>query len=69
MRERISVLEQQLDPSVFIRIHRSVIIRIERMKEMKPLSNGDHIVLLNDGTQLPLSRTYRDKVLSLLTNA
>ncbi len=66
MRERISNLEQQLDPSHFIRIHRSIIARIDRVKELKPLINGDHLVILMDGTQLSMSRTYRDKVLASL---
>jgi two-component system LytT family response regulator len=66
MRERISSIEQQLNPAEFVRIHRSVIARIDRIKELKPLINGDHRVILHDGTQLSLSRTYRDKALAVL---
>ena len=69
MRERISAIEQQINPAQFIRIHRSVIVRIDRIKEMKPLLNGDHLLTLHDGTQLSLSRTYRDKVLGLIAQA
>jgi two-component system LytT family response regulator len=61
LREKISVLEENLDPSVFIRIHRSSIVRIDRIRELRPHFNGDHAVYLQDGTRLSLSRTYRKR--------
>ncbi len=66
LREKISDLEQRLDPAVFVRTHRSYILRINRIKELKPLINGDYKITLHNGRQLPLSRTYREQVLSLL---
>jgi two-component system LytT family response regulator len=68
VRERISDLGQQLDPSHFVRIHRSFIVRINRIKGLKPLFSGDQLVVLADNTELPMSRTYGKKVLALLRN-
>lgn len=66
IRERLSQLEARLDPEKFARIHRSTIVNIERIKEMHPLFNGDQVLILHDGTQLMMSRSYREKLLSLL---
>jgi len=62
MRESLSSLEERLDPNRFIRIHRSTIINIERVKELRPLFHGDYEVILQDGTQVTLSRSYRDRL-------
>jgi two-component system LytT family response regulator len=67
IRERISELEQQLSSDRFIRIHRSTIVNIDRIKEMQPLFYGEYAVVLHDGTRLTLSRSYRDKVFQRLT--
>jgi two-component system, LytTR family, response regulator len=66
IRETMNVLEKKLDPRAFIRIHRSTIVNIERIKELQPHFNGDYIVLLNDGTELKLSRTRREQLHALL---
>jgi two-component system LytT family response regulator len=66
LREKISVLEENLDPSVFVRIHRSSIVRIDRIRELRPHFNGDHAVYLQDGTRLSLSRTYRKRAFQSL---
>jgi two-component system LytT family response regulator len=58
-RERLRVLEQQLDPAEFVRIHRSIIVHRSVVKELRPLAGGDYSVLVNGGTALRLSRTYR----------
>lgn len=55
-------LEARLDPARFIRIHRSVIVNLERVKELHPWSHGDLLVVLQDGTELRLSRRYRDRL-------
>jgi two-component system LytT family response regulator len=52
----------ELDPEQFVRIHRSAIVRIDRVRELTPLPSGDYSVVLRDGTTLTLSRTYRDRV-------
>jgi len=61
LREKISELERRLDPAHFLRIHRSAIVKIDSIKEMQPLTNGDYAVILRDGASLALSRTYREK--------
>ncbi|MGH9957165.1 MAG: LytR/AlgR family response regulator transcription factor, partial [Pyrinomonadaceae bacterium] len=62
LRETISSLEVQLDPKKFVRIHRSSIVRIDRIKELKPWFHGEYRIILQDGTQLTLSRNYREKL-------
>ncbi|MGH8402846.1 MAG: LytR/AlgR family response regulator transcription factor [Gammaproteobacteria bacterium] len=62
VRETMNQLEAQLDPAKFVRIHRSTMVRIEAIREIQPLFNGDRVVLLRDGNKLTLSRSYRDKV-------
>ena len=54
------------DPERFLRIHRSTIVNIERIREIQPLFHGDYVVLLRDGTELTLSRTYRQRVQEVL---
>lgn len=66
LRERISALESGLDPGVFVRIHRSTLVRIQSIRELRPLLNGDHLVILRNGVQLALSRTQRSRVFSIL---
>jgi len=66
MRETMNRIETTLDDSVFVRIHRSTIVNLDRIKELQPWFRGDYRVLLHDGTVLTLSRTYREKVQSRL---
>lgn len=67
VRETLSALEQQLAPDRFLRISRSVIVNLDRVKEVQPLFYGDHVVILRNGTQLTLTRSHRDKIDALLT--
>ena len=60
--ETTAGIEGKLDPRKFMRIHRSSIVNIERIKEMHPWFNGDYSVTLRDGTQLTMSSTYRDRL-------
>ena len=60
LRETMSGMEDRLDPDRFLRIHRSTIINTERLRELRPYGNSEYIVVLDDGTELKLSRTYRD---------
>lgn len=62
LRETISSLESQLDPKKFVRVHRSSIVRLDRIKELQPWFHGEYRIILNDGTQLTLSRNHRDKL-------
>lgn len=62
IRERISHLEESLDPRLFARIHRSTIVNLNRVREMQQWFSGDYVVILDNGTRLRLSRHYRDRV-------
>jgi two-component system, LytTR family, response regulator len=62
MRETMQALEARLDPRRFVRIHRSTVVNLDRVRELEPLFHGDFLVRLRDGTELTLSRTYRESV-------
>jgi two-component system LytT family response regulator len=62
MRETIAAVELRLALSGFVRIHRSAIVNAERVKELRPRDKGEYTVVLNDGTELKLSRNYRAAV-------
>jgi two-component system, LytTR family, response regulator len=61
-RETMNRMESRLDARRFARIHRSRIVNTERIKELQPWFNGDHVVILRDGTRLTLSRGYKEKL-------
>jgi DNA-binding LytR/AlgR family response regulator len=69
LRESIGNLEQQLDPTLFKRIHRSTIVNVERIRELWAQSHGDYRVTLDTGAQLTLSRGYRETLNRLLENS
>jgi len=62
IRERISRIEETLDPRMFARIHRSTIVNLNRVREMQQWFSGDYVVILDNGAKLRLSRHYRDRV-------
>ncbi len=66
IKNTMNEIEKSLDPEVFVRTHRSTILQMNRVKELRPLSNGDYVITLNDGTKLSLSRTYSANVLEAL---
>lgn len=66
MRTTMNTLEAKLDPLRFLRIHRSVIINVERVKELRPWHYGDHKIVLLDGTQLTLKRCHSEQLERLL---
>jgi two-component system, LytTR family, response regulator len=66
IRMTMQSLETKLDPEKFIRVHRSVMVNVEKIKEIYPRSNGDQDLVLHNGRQLMLSRNYRDKFFALL---
>ncbi len=67
VREKISEMEAQLASDRFLRIHRSTIVSIPRIKEMQPLFHGEYAVVLHDGTRLTMSRSFRDRVFERLS--
>jgi two-component system LytT family response regulator len=68
-RETMTSLEGRLPPNKFMRISRSTIVNVERIKELQPLFHGEYAVILRNGTRLTLSRSYREKLQQLLGNS
>lgn len=66
LRETMSSIETRLDPKQFLRISRSSMVNVERIKELQPMFHGDYTVILRNGTKLSLSRNYRDKLEKLM---
>lgn len=66
VRESLSALADQLDPSMFARIHRSTIVRVDCVAEVTSLFNKDALARLHDGTPLRVSRTYTAALMTLL---
>jgi two-component system LytT family response regulator len=69
LRETMNSLEQRLDPGQFLRIHRSRMVNIHKVKELRPLFRGEYDITLQDGTRLETGRGYRDRVQKLLSEA
>jgi two-component system LytT family response regulator len=62
LRRSIMELEQELDPEVFCRIHRSTIVNLSRVRSLKVGEDGEYDVVLDNGTRLRLSRRYRKEL-------
>jgi two-component system, LytTR family, response regulator len=59
LRKGIGEIAEKLDPALFVRIHRSAIVNVRRIKELQPVNSGEYIVVLKDGKELSCSRGYR----------
>jgi two-component system LytT family response regulator len=66
LRETMNHLEARLDPRRFVRIHRSTIVNGARIRELQPAFHGDFVVILRDGTELTMSRSFRDRFQAFL---
>ena len=64
--QTISSLEKLLNPSIFLRLHRSVIVNVERVARIEPYTKDSRIAILNDGTRLPVSRAGYARLQDLL---
>lgn len=62
LRETLSNLEERLDGNRFVRIHRSTIVNVDRVRELVSHFHGEYLVVLEDGTQLKMTRSYRDRL-------
>lgn len=69
LRETMGNLEARLDAKRFIRIHRSTIVNIDRVKKLSPSFAGEYVVILGDGTKLRLSRGYHDRLQEMMRAA
>ncbi|MFP5227457.1 MAG: LytR/AlgR family response regulator transcription factor [Acidobacteriota bacterium] len=66
LRETMTGLEERLDPEFFLRVHRSAIVNLQHVKEVRTESDGESAVVLVNGQKVPLSRSYRSRVTRLL---
>jgi len=66
LRRSLKQLEARLDPRIFARVHRSAMVNLQRIQSMRPAAHGERDLILRDGTQLKLSRMYRDRLADLL---
>jgi two-component system, LytTR family, response regulator len=66
VRDTLTRLDAELDPDVFVRIHRSTVVRLDRIVELLPSFHGDFVVVLRDGSRLAMSRTFRPRIEALL---
>ncbi|WP_323824891.1 LytTR family DNA-binding domain-containing protein, partial [Pseudomonas aeruginosa] len=62
LRETMKDLERRLDPRRFQRVHRSTIVNLDLVKEVKPHTNGECFLVLQSNAQVKVSRSYRDVV-------
>jgi len=62
IRDTLSSIEEQLGDPQFTRVNRSAIVRVDQVRELHPTFHGDYVVILRDGTKLPLSRSLRGQV-------
>lgn len=65
--ETMQRIEDQLDPRIFARVHRSAIVRLDAIREIQPWFNGGLVLLLRTGAKVQVSRIQRDRVLALAT--
>jgi two-component system LytT family response regulator len=63
IRGSLAAVAERLDPAHFVRIHRSTVVNVARIREVQPWMGGDHLAILRDGTQLRVSRTFRGALL------
>ena len=64
----MNALEKQLDPELFLRVHRSVIVNVKRIKELEPVTHGEYVLTLANGVRLQSGRMYNEKLRALAVN-
>ncbi len=65
-RESLRQVERRLDPNRFVRIHRSTLVCLNRVRELQPWFHGDYVAVLHTGAKLRVSRTYRNRIVQVL---
>jgi len=66
VRATMKQFEERLDPGSFLRVHRSTIVNVRRVRRLKPHTNGEYFLTLEGGHELKLSRSYRDRLEQIL---
>jgi two-component system LytT family response regulator len=69
LREGIGQVSNRLDPDRFVRIHRSTIVNVRRIKELQPCENGEYIAVLRSGKELSCGRSYRAQLEKLFESS
>jgi len=64
----MNTIEKSLDPEMFVRIHRSFMVNLRRVKEIQPASHGEYVLLLHSGVRLQSGRTYHERIKMLMAN-
>jgi two-component system LytT family response regulator len=64
----MNTLEKSLDPETFLRIHRSIIVNVDRIKDVQSSAHGEYVITLRDGARLQSGRTYADRLKGLVNN-
>jgi two-component system LytT family response regulator len=64
----MNTIDASLDPEMFLRIHRSLIVNVGRIKELQPAGHGEYVVVLRSGVRLQSSRSYHEKLKALASN-
>jgi two-component system LytT family response regulator len=65
VRETMTQLESRLDPDRFVRVHRSIIVNVERVTTVEPYAHGEYVLTISDGTRVTSSRTYSARLRTL----
>lgn len=68
MRESIGRMANQLDPSRFVRVHRSIIVNVTKIRQLESCNSGEYMVVLKNGKELPCSRGYRSSLEKFTTS-
>ncbi len=68
LRKTMKDLEQELDPTLFVRVHRSAIVNTKQISKLVTQSSGEYLLVLENGQELKVSRSYRDKVKAALAS-
>jgi two-component system LytT family response regulator len=66
VRDTMKAVEARLDPAVFVRVHRSAIVNIDRVSALEPYFHGEYVVIMRDGARLTSSRSHSERLRSLL---
>ncbi|MFC0117368.1 LytR/AlgR family response regulator transcription factor [Pseudoalteromonas xiamenensis] len=68
LRKTMKELEQELDPQLFVRVHRSAIVNTKQISKLVTQTSGEYLLVLQNGQELKVSRSYRDKVKAALAS-
>lgn len=64
----MNTLEKSLDPETFLRVHRSIIVNVKRIKELQPGAHGEYVIILHNEARLRSGRSYNDKLKAFAEN-